>query len=336
MRAGRMLASLVLLGNTLEVCAAEFNTLAQIAQYPLHTASATALSLNTATLSAQLQAEVVTINARVSQSVARGDVLVSLDCTDYRLAQKLADARVRAAEARRTLANSQRERTEQLLARQLTSPQVSDTVIAESIARTAELDEAQIGQRQAALHVSRCQITAPFDGIITERNAAEGQFAAVGSPLVTMVETARIELAAHIDPADIPLLQNSSEHYFDDGKQLPVTVYHLGGVIDSSSRNQEVRFTFVGEMPLPGTAGKLVWRDPRPFIPPQYLVLRQQRYGIFVARQDVSRSDAAHSHVAEFVPLPSPTPGRANPVDLPLDTLIVTEGLGTLNSGDAL
>ena len=306
--------------------AAQAKPLRDIALHPLRSASATALSLNEAPLSAQIQADVESIPVRVSQRVKKGDVLVKLDCADYQLALQLARARVRAAEARLTLARSQRDRTGHLLSQQLTSQEMADTADAEAIARSAEHEEAQIGQRSATLDVSRCEIKAPFDGIVTERNIAEGQLASVGSPLVTVVETGRIELSARIDPADIPLLRQAGELYFDDGAQVPVSILHLGGVIDPSTRNQEVRFTFPDKQPLPGTAGKLVWRDPRPFVPAQYIVKRKQHYGVFVRRNGV----------AEFVALESPTPGRANPVDLPPDTLIVVDGLGTLEAGEAL
>lgn len=319
------LVSLALLGVS-GATLADTKPLGDIAQYPQYSASATALSLNTATLSAQLQAVVKAIHVRVSQRVHKGDLLVSLDCADYQLALQLAKARVRAAQARLNLARSQSERSSRLLEKHLTSQEVADTSATEAIARAAEFDEAQIGQRRAALDVSHCRITAPYNSIVSARNIAEGQLASVGSPLLTLVETKRIELAAYIDPSDIPLLQRSKELRFDFGRQLPVKVSHLGGVIDPSTRNQEVRFIFPKGKPLPGTAGKLIWRDPRPFVPAQYIVKRKQHYGIFIDRKGT----------AKFMTLDAPVPGRANPVNLPLDTRIVTSGLGTLQAGDAL
>ncbi len=300
--------------------------LEHVAIHPQRSASATALSLNNATISSQLQAKVETIRVHVSEEVKQGDLLVKLDCSDYQLTQRMAQAKVRASQARLVVAQSQRQRTEQLLAKQLTSQDIADRAIAEAITREAELEENLVGQKRAELDVSRCAIKAPFDGIITARNIAEGQLAAVGSSLLTIVETKRIELAAKINPEDIPLLQQVKQLLFDFGEQVPVKILYLGGVVDSATRNQEVRFTFSGKKPLPGTAGKLIWRDPRLFIPPQYIVKRGQDFGVFIERNGV----------AEFVVIPNTTPGRANPIALPLDTLIVTEGLGLLQSGDAL
>ena len=326
MRASRLLLCLTLLGAALSA-GAEQRPLRDVVDYPMHSASATALSLNSATLSSRLQAAVETVHVQVSQRVSKGDVLVTLDCADYRLQQQLAEARVRSSRARLTLAASQRERTEQLLQKQLTSQEVVDTSVAEAVAREAELDEAKIGLSQAALDVSRCRVTAPFDGIVTARNVAEGQLASVGTALLTLVETDRMELSARIDPMDVSLLAKSSELYFEFGEnKLPVAIAYLGGVIDSTTRNQEVRFVFLNQSPPPGAAGKLQWRDPRAFIPAQYIVKRDGFYGVFIASGDKIR----------FEVLKDATPGRATPSELSLDSEIVIDGLGTLQDGDSL
>ncbi len=325
MRPSRLLIKLMLLGH-IAIAVADTRSLQDIALHPRHSASATALSLNDATLSAQLQAPVKAVHVRVSESVSKGALLVTLDCADYKLALQRSQAQIKAAEARLALARSQRQRSEQLVEKELTSREAADTAIAEAIAREAELQQARLDRQRAALDVSRCTVRAPYAGIVTARPIAEGQLASVGSPLVQVVETDRIELSARLDPADIPLLQRSGELYFDFGRQLPVKVHHLGGVIDSSTRNQEVRFIFPGDKPPPGAAGKLVWRDPRLFVPSRYIVKRDQTYGVFVARDGV----------AAFVPLPDATPGRASPTDLSPETLVVVEGLGNLQAGDAL
>lgn len=308
------------------VQAAQTVELREVVEYPQRSASATALSLNATTISSQIQAKVESIPVRVSESVSQGQLLIELDCADYVLAQKLAVARIKAAQARLSLAVSQKTRTEQLLEKKLTSQDLADTAIAESIAREAELEESQIGQKSAELDVSRCQVRAPFTGIVTARDIAEGQLASVGTSLLTVVETERLELSARIDPRDVALLQQSESIVFEFGQQVPVTILHVGGVVDSQSRNQEVRFTFNADKPLPGTAGKLIWRDPRPYVSPQYIVKRGKDIGIFIARDGK----------AEFIPLPDATPGRSSVVSLPLNTLIVVQGLGVMQSGDAL
>ena len=296
--------------------------LEEIAHYPTHSASATALSLNHTTLSSQLEAPIKAVHVQVSQRVAKGDLLVSLDCSDYELAQQLAQARLKAATARLELATSQRQRNEQLLAKKLSSQETSDTTTAEALARSAEYDEAKIGLRLAQLDQSRCNITAPFDGIIYSRDVSEAQLARVGTALVTIVDTSRIELSARIDPADIPLLKQSKQLYFQHDHKTPVVISQLGGVVDSSTRSQEVRFTFPEHKPLPGSAGKLVWIDPRPFIPAQYIIKRGMDYGVFINRDGK----------AEFIVIQNAIPGRSNPTALALDTLIVTSGLGTLKN----
>ena len=320
------LALFVLMVCSRVAVAIETDELANLVSYPERTAPATALSMNDAVISAQIQARVTRVHVSVSQPVAAGDLLVSLDCSDYQLAQQQAQARVKAAKARLVLAAGQRKRNEKLLKQQLTSQEAADTVEAENIAREAELEEAEVGLKSAQLNQSRCEMTAPYSGVITARSIAEGQLASVGTPLINIVDTERMELSARIDPDDVPLITQSSSMLFDYGRRLPVTLLFVGSVVDTQSRNQELRFVFAGEKPPPGTAGKLVWRDPRPFLPARYVVRRSGEWGVFIASEGV----------AQFHPLPNVVPGRPVVMDLPLDTRLLIDSLGTVKSGDRL
>ncbi len=300
--------------------------LSEIAFYPMRSASATALSLNQSILSAQIQANVESIKVGVAQQVKQGDTLLNLDCTDYRLAMEQAAAGVKIAKARLQLAESQKSRNEQLLGKKLTSQESADTTIAESIARSGELEQSKIALRQATLNVERCTIQAPFDGIVQDRLINEGQFATVGTPLLTVVQTDQMELSAQVKPADVKPLEQAKELYFDDGKQYPVRLLRAGGLIDSTTRSQEIRLQFLAVTPPPGSAGKLVWRDAQAHINPQYIVQRQGVLGVFLAQEGR----------AEFVPIPEAIPGRPVPTNLAQDVLLIVDGLGQIKNGESL
>lgn len=301
--------------------------LSDIAIYPSRSASATALSINNSMISAQLLATVSKVNVRVSQQVKKGDVLLELDCADYRLNKDMAIARLDAAEAQILLATSQLDRARMLLGKSLTSQEQVDTRIAEEATQKAMLKQRQVELRQAVLNVDRCTIKAPFSGVVTERLVSVGQLASVGMALVKLVDTTDLELSANVSYEDALLLPQVSTFVFDFGnKQTVVTLKNLGGVIDSLSRNQEIRLTFPDEKPLPGTAGKLTWQDPRPFIPAELIVSRQSQIGVFIERNSI----------ATFVALPEAPPGRPVPSQLPLETRIVVKGIELLQDGDLL
>jgi len=303
-----------------------FSPLAQLAEHPERSAPATAVSLNQSTLSARIQASVESIQVGVSEQVSAGSVLLKLDCTDYQLALQQAQAGVTIAEARLQLANNQKQRASQLLARDLTSRENADTTATDAIARQAELTQAQIAVRQARVNVERCVIKAPFAGIVTARLASEGQLATVGTPLIAMVDTQHLELSAQIGPSQLTQLQQASQLQFVADQAYPVTLLRSGGVINSETRDQEIRLAFNGPRPAPGSAGKLQWQDPRWFVPARYIVSRDGQLGIFLAQQNK----------AHFMPLPTAVPGRAAAVELPADSLIITRDLGRLQAGDPL
>ncbi len=173
--------------------------------------------------------------------------------------------------------------------------------------------------------MQRCRITAPFDGIVTERIASVGQLAAIGTPLITVVDTQQLEVSAMVKPQEVSQLENAALHFSAD-QSYPVKLIRSGGIVNTETRDQEVRLAFKEQAPPPGTAGKLIWRDPRRFIPSRYVVQRNEQWGIFIALQGKAR----------FHPLPHAIPGRSASVDLPPDTQVVVKGLGRLNAGEPL
>lgn len=329
----KILTSIMRFGACLSLCVsisaavqAATAPLADISEHPKRGAPATAVSINQSTLSAQIQANVKSIAVGVSQAVKQGDTLLMLDCTDYELALQMARAGVTIAEARLSLATSQQQRSNQLLEKQLTSQENADTTVVDAVARLGELEQAKISLRQAQINVGRCAIKAPFDGIISQRVISEGQLASVGTPLIALIDTQRIELSAQVKPEEALQLQKVSELVFDAGERYPVALLRLGGTINSETRDQEVRLAFKGARPPAGSAGKLVWRDPRAYIPTRFIVQRDGQLGLFRALDGK----------AQFYPLPEAVPGRAAPVMLPDNSLIITDNLGLLQHGDEL
>ncbi|MCG8612582.1 MAG: efflux RND transporter periplasmic adaptor subunit [Pseudomonadales bacterium] len=300
--------------------------LSSLVFYPERSAAATTVSLNESVLSAQIQARINAILVGVSQPVKQGETLVELDCTDFRLAYQLAKTNVQIAGSRLKLAKSQKDRFDRLLTNQLTSQESTDTSDAEYITRKGELQLRELEQKRASIDVNRCQIVAPFDGIVTARLVSEGQLASVGTALIEMVEMQRLELSAQVRPGEVEQIQQAKELWFDNGSQYPATLTRAGGVIDSATRTQEIRLRFAQQSPLPGSAGLLVWQDSRPHLDAKYIVERDGQLGVFVDRKGQ----------AEYLPLPQAIPGRPAPIALPLATPMVIKNLKTIQSGDKL
>lgn len=295
----------------------------EVVIYPAAAATATVISLDETTISSQLTALVKTVHYQVGDRVDMGDILISLDCEDYQLAKKIAEAQKDSSAASERLALSQRNRSNQLLGQKLTSQQEADDREASYIKAAANNRLAQATLEQARLNVSRCEVKAPFSGVITERYGSKGQLTTPGTPLFRLVSPTNLEVRAEVSEQDAPQLADDTATVFESLDNYQVKLARTVSAIDQSTRTQEFRFIFTGELPLPGTAGKIKWRTPVPHLPSDYILTYQGVSGFFTVESDKAR----------FQPLAGAFPGKAHPVSLPLDTLILKPPLGNLEDG---
>lgn len=297
----------------------------EVAQYPLRFAPATVVSLNQPAVSARISADVIDVPVRVGDQVDRGDLLVALNCEDYELNRAAAAASLEATRTRLALARTQLARTERLVADQLVSTQELDASRTELEALTANLTASQAQLDISELQISRCEIRAPFDGLVTARTVSVGQLVSPGTPLVQLLDLDSLELSAQIFNSDALLLDQVDELWFDTGTgSYPVKLQALVNALDPATRNREARLIFEASAAMAGASGKLQWNDPRPHLPAQYQVERNGRLGFFVIENGK----------AHFVELKDAQPGRSNPVTLPLDAHLVVDGFAGLIEGD--
>lgn len=126
----------------------------------------------TAHLTFRVGGELQSLPARPGQSVAQGELIASLDPTDYELA-------VAQARARAELADTQFERLERLLAQNIISQSQFDEARAERQVARANLDTAQANLRYTRL-------TAPFSGVIANLHVESFENVAPQQPIVTL------------------------------------------------------------------------------------------------------------------------------------------------------
>lgn len=301
--------------------------LSGLATYPDRFAPATVISLNEPLLSAQITAQIAEVPVRVGDKVAAGDVLARLECDEYRFGRESAEANLESTESRYQLAQKNLERTQSLITNQLVSIENLDSANTELEALAASLKAAKASLNINRLYEARCEIRAPFDALVLERLASVGQLAVPGTPIARIMDLAALEISAQIFSSDAAYLDTQTELEFEsNGDSYPVRLNHLVEALNSVTRNREARLQFIDRAALPGASGKIHWTDPRPHLPPDYTVERNGELGFFILR----------NRQAEFKALESAQQGRSNPVDLPLDSLIIVEGFAGLSDGQAV
>ena len=180
----------------------------QIAEATRHSyriqSQGTALPRTSIRLVSEVSGKVVSVaeSFDVGQIFAKGDVLLKIDSRDYELS--LAQARSQVAQAVLRVQIEEKEaevvrREWQLLNKgEPTGLQAREPHVAQA---RAALKAALATEEAAKRNLNRCEIRAPFDGMVARAGVRPGQFAALGTPLgelfATDVAEVRLPLSAN-------------------------------------------------------------------------------------------------------------------------------------------
>lgn len=300
----------------------EAKPLREVAVHPERSAQAQVVSLNTARLSAEIAARIEALPVGPGQVIRRGAVVARLDCRDHEIAADQAQAQLDAAKARARLATQHLDRARHLVGEGFISRELLDGRQAEHEAATAAVAVAHSAVQAARRRVEKCVVRAPFPAIVAERLGQVGEMTSPGSPLVSLIDTSRIEVRAEIQTTDAASLAGAAEIRFGlDGEDYPLRLIRLSPAIDPASRLRQARLRFSGRSAPVGSSGRLLWRDPTMHLPAQLIVRRGGRLGVFVEERGQPR----------FHPLPAAQEGRPVPAGgLAPDSRIVVRGQGAL------
>lgn len=206
-------------------------------------------------LIAEVSGKVVSVSDKfkVGGYFLKGEQLLSLDDTDYKIA--LVQAQANLANANANLIE-QKARAEQAEAEWLLSGELLENapVLALRIPNLqkaeADLQAAQANLQSAEVKLARTKITAPYDAMLQEKNVDIGQYVAMGTSIGKTFAIDYAEARLPIKQRDVAFLdlpkinQNKAQTALVDiqseldGKIIhwPAKITRYEGVIDSKSR----------------------------------------------------------------------------------------------------
>lgn len=320
----------LLFGVSLPVLAAgpayTVKTLEQVAAYPQSRTVAQVVPDNESRIAAEVSARILEIPARAGTTVRKGDVLVRLDPRQFQLALEQAGGQVDLIGNRYKLAQLQYEQAKSLHASQFVSAQVLEQRRTEMAVIDSEHKIARNAVSQAKLSLDKTTIRAPFAGAVKERLAGEGEMAAPGQPLLTLVEHAKNEVRARVPVREVAELQAANGLSFRQGEHsTAVKIVRIAPVVDARAQTREV--VLRADKPLvSGSAGELVWTSAKAYLPAAYVLQHDRRLGVWVEEDGKP----------VFKPLPDAQAGRPVPLDWPLRTRVIDEGRFALSGAAAL
>jgi RND family efflux transporter MFP subunit len=238
-----------------------------------------------ATLASRITAPVLAVHVAAGDRVRTGQPLIVFDGRDLDAQRARAAAEVTAmerahaatvadrgaADAALTLARAYHRRIAALHAHDAATAQDLDEAVsalqvaearlgaadAHAAAAEASLDGARQSEAAARATASYATLTAPFDGVITERLVDPGALAAPGAPLLRIDDTRRFRLEVVVDESRLPTMAEGAhvEVLFDDDEGEGSSPASLKGTVAEVSRALDAgSHSFLVKVDLPSQA----------------------------------------------------------------------------------
>jgi len=316
----------------------------------------------TATLMARIPAPVREVRAVPGDRVRAGQVLIVLDGRDLSAQARraraegasaeqdviAAAAERQAADAALALARATHARIAGLQSKRSATPQELDDATGALRAAEARAAGAEARARAAVSGVEGARaaseaadtiegfsrITAPFDGVVTEKMVEPGNMAAPGTPLLRVEDTRRFRLDVRVDESRIGrvspgttvavALEGGSENA---ARVVDGAIVEIGRAVDADARSFLVKIELPADRGLrSGMFGRARFSSqPRRAltVPEAALVHRGQVTSVFVVEKDITRVRLVNVHGTEVLaglsegdvvivtPPPTLTDGRA-------------------------
>ena len=154
----------------------------------------------------EVAGRIVSLPVAANQFVHRGDLLMGIDPTNYRIAVSLAEAALQQAKANADNAVHESARRQRLTDIAV-SAEEQQTFATRAASARAEVQQAQANLDQARANIERTEIRAPVDGWVTNLSARLGDYATVGGLRISLVDAASFWIDGYFEETAIASIQ---------------------------------------------------------------------------------------------------------------------------------
>lgn len=231
-------------------------------------------------IAAQVPGRVVQVAVKAGDSVATGQLLLTID--DRELSQSVAaqQAQVVAAQAQLTHAEASLARTRELVAQKFMSPAALDQADAQARSARAQLDALKAGAGAAAVSKAHTRLVAPYAGVVAEVRVEQGDMASPGTPLMVLFAPGDLRVVAQVPQGRVTAARSLGRAQFEasPGKWQAAGSVKFLPVADAASQMVEVRLQRIPQAGLaPGQSVRvlLATGEARRLVVPNGAVLRR-------------------------------------------------------------
>ncbi len=151
-----------------------------------------------ATVAAQVAGQLEKNLVDLGDGVKAGQELALIDTTSYEALAAASAANLARANASAANAAQNLKRTQELQRDKIASTSDLDAAVADAARTRAEVKAAEANDAVVRLNLDRSRVKSPFDGVVAERIASAGDYLAVGSPIVRLVQTDPLRLRLEV------------------------------------------------------------------------------------------------------------------------------------------
>jgi RND family efflux transporter MFP subunit len=163
-----------------------------------------------AELSSRLTAKAAEVLVAVGDNVQQGDILIRLESDDLDARVEQAEQSLSGAQARLNAARKDFSRVKELLSRKLVSQSQFDQSESQLQSANASFKQAKAAMSEAQTTLGYSMISAPFDGVITQKHINAGDMAAPGMPLLALYNPDSLQVEVNIAESVLPYIQLGS------------------------------------------------------------------------------------------------------------------------------
>ena len=199
-----------------------------------------------ATLAAQVAGSIVSVSAKVGDTVRAGQALARIDARAATQNAQASAAQVDAARASLTVAAKDFERQQQLLQQQYISQAALERSKAQFDAAQAQVNALQAQSDAAQTQQRFFVIQAPFAGVVSEVPVAVGDMALPGRPLLTLHDPSGLRVTANVPQSALPASLDKLQFELPGWSGATVLMHASGAtvlpVVDAATHSAQIRF----------------------------------------------------------------------------------------------
>lgn len=209
-----------------------------------------------ATVRAQIAGSIVSTAAEVGQSVRKGQTLGRIDALGLQDAYLSAKSAVSSAEANAAVAQRNLQRSQTLLQAGAIAQRDLETAQTQATSAEAALEDAKARLATAQKNFDNTRISAPFDGIVSQKSVSAGDVVQPGAALFTIVDPSTMRLVAAVPSDQLSMLRVGTDVTFTvtgyAGQEFHGKVTRVSPSVDPTTRQVQIIVS------IPNQSGTLI------------------------------------------------------------------------------